>query len=262
MLRSLFRIFARPQVTLDELLEEKRGGRSWGATILLVVTNVVATLLLGIFAFHKVTDLAEQFGSMSRDYGTMMALTFSFAFFMLYSLGWALIQFVFGRFMFGWIVQLGLRMVAGPDYPRDRETRREKAKLVRLIHPYTRWMSELPSVVSLLALSLVIALVKVPADLNALSQAQIDQWVLSLLVVFLILAILTALVTFGFWIYMIVVRTIAIQKIYRMSAAKAFWGPFIPYAILYFLYMIAYVIYVIISITMGGHAPQNDINLM
>ncbi|MGZ4164500.1 MAG: hypothetical protein ACXVDB_08390, partial [Tumebacillaceae bacterium] len=91
MLRSLFRIFARPQVTLDELLEEKRGGRSWGATILLVVTNVVATLLLGIFAFHKVTDLAEQFGSMSRDYGTMMALTFSFAFFMLYALGWALI---------------------------------------------------------------------------------------------------------------------------------------------------------------------------
>jgi hypothetical protein len=260
LFRSLFRLFYRPQVTLQELLEEQRNVRSWSATILLVITDVLAMLLLSIFVLHKITDLLRAAGEMPHNRESMLALSSSFVVTMLNVLISALVQYVGGRYVFGWIVQLGLRMVAGREYPRDREERREKAMLLRLVHPYTRWMIVLPKLLSYVALTLMIALTPLP-DVHQLSESTAAHLVISLFLSFLIWAILSGIATFSMWIYMIIVRTSAIQKIYRVSVAQAFWGPFLVYAMLYFIAFVVGVIWFFISLSTGD-VPQNNLNMM
>lgn len=260
LLRSLFRIFYRPQVTLEELLQERRFVRSWSATSWLVVTNVLAVLLLSVFVLHKMTDLLRAAGELPHGREAALALSSSFTLSMTKVLLIALVQFVGGRFVFGWIVQLGLRMVASREYPQEPEQRREKASLVRLIHPYTRWMAELPILLSNVALTLMVALTPLP-DVHSLSDAALQELVAKYVILLLIWMVISGLFSFSMWVYMIIVRTSAIQSIYRVSAAQAFWGPFLIYAMLYFLAFLVFGVWVVISL-MHGDVPQNNINLM
>lgn len=260
LLRSLFRIFYRPQVTLEELLQERRYVRSWGATSWLVITNVLAVLLLSVFVLHKMTDLLRAAGEMPHSREALLALSSSFTLTMTKVFLMAVVQFVGGRYVFGWIVKLGLRMVASGEYPQDPEERSEKASLVHLIHPYTRWMQELPSLLSSVALTLMVALTPLP-DVNSLSDDGLQELVAKYVILLMIWMVISGIVSFSMWVYMIVVRTSAIQKIYRVSAAQAFWGPFLMYAMLYFLAFLVFGIWLVISL-MQGDVPQNNLNLM
>lgn len=259
MIQSLFRLLVRPRVTLDELLEERRQGRSIGATLLLMLLNVLVFVILLVFVAHKVmahlTEYLTESDGMSPDEIRFLEI-FVIGMVVLVSL----VSFCLSRPVFSWIVRLGVRISAGRQYPRDKDERREKARLLRLVHPYTLWISMLPSWLSLIVLALMVGFADVPNfdHPNASDIAHLTR----LLAYLILWNCLSQLFQFGMWIYMIVVRTFAIQKIYRISGARAFWGPFLIYALLYFVLFVLYTLMVVMIQLNGGGSPTPDLNWM
>lgn len=260
MLKHVFSIFFRPQRTLDRLLEERNHGQSWGATFLLIGLHALLLFLFGIFFSRSLTDAFELMpgGFASTDaeimswvmIGVFVVTILATAVFILLS-----------RFFFAWFVQLGLWIVASRQM-RETENRGEKARLLRLVQPYTLWIMMFPT----LLLSLLVPLF---FDMGAFFEAvmmsemegtdELPDEMLPAMIGMLVWSGVSNLVSFGMYIYQVIVRVIAIRKIYdNVSVAQAFFGPFIIYALLFFVLIAVYVAFLFLMMAIGTSVDTFD----
>lgn len=256
MFRNLFGILFRPNVTLDRLLEERKFGQSWGATWFLVGINAFMLFLIGIFISREMTDMMTLFpdevvaeNAQYVGYAIMFVIAVT-------SLLLIPLYYVLSRFFFAWMVQLGVRISASSQYPRDPEERREKSELLRLIQPYTLWIYVLSGMIALLFLPFMMdssQLIEsvMMAEMTGMEEeppAEFFNWFFGVM----LLSMVTNLIQLGLFIYMLVVRTIAIKKIYNISGSQAFWGPFLIYFLVYIGLFILLIIFGIINTILMG----------
>ncbi|TCP55464.1 hypothetical protein EV586_103116 [Tumebacillus sp. BK434] len=228
-LSSLFQILFRPHAVLDDLLFEGDLRKSWRATGLLACLDALIMLLVVLGLVILVLAVPEIREDPLENVGipkAIVALLLVLAVPVVFLLSW-LVHAV-SRYWFSGMVRLGLRVSAGAYYPRDTEERREKGRQLQLIHPYTAGISWIPSqAVQLLYLATLFGGVLVQSVSPSLEPPLL--WT----ILILIFALLNYVVPFGSHIYMVIVRVMAIQKLYGISGARAFWGPFLIYALLY-----------------------------
>ncbi|PWK11226.1 hypothetical protein [Tumebacillus permanentifrigoris] len=256
MLTNLFSIMFRPNVTLNRLLEQRKFGRSWGTTWFLIGLNVLVMFIFAIFLFrfiesHRAPEMYPPY-----ELSTRVVLWGIFAVLLIGGTVQAILYFGLGRILFSWIVRLGLHISAGRNYPQDPYERADKGRLLAMVHPYTTWISHWPMLLLTLCSSLLFLM---PGLMSLLEDAEFGTKVdrqaeLQVTIVFLILILILIwnLVQFGMWIYMIIVRTIAIQKIYGIGAGQAFWGPFLIYFLLYCVGIVLYLVLVFVVEWLGG----------
>jgi hypothetical protein len=243
-----------PNVTLARLLEERKFGRSWGATWLLIGLSVLVMFVFAIFLFRFVSSHREPMMYLPDELDTRWLMLGVFALLLIGATVQSILYFVLGRVLYSWIIRLGLRISAGRSYPQDPYERADKGRLLALTHPYTSWISYWPTLLLPLFLSLLFLMPGFASILNGaeygkpVDELGAQQFVLVIGIFFLCYY----LVQFGMWIYMIVVRTISIQKIYGIGAGQAFWGPFLVYFLLYFAGFLLYVVVFIVGTILGG----------
>lgn len=245
LLRNLFSILFRPQKTVDRLLEERKFGQSWGATWFLIGINMLVMIVLGVWLTGEISDisaLVDPYGEGIVDDSAMVLIWVVGGVTTLIA---TLLSFILSRFFFKWLVVLGIRMVASREYPTDPAERREKGRLVELIQPYTMWIYVLASLVSVLFLPLVFDMSSF-IELIEMSEMGGDPGTesITMFIGFFIWSAIVQLISLGLFIYMIIVRVFALKKIYNISAAKAFFGPFITYMIVYVVFFILYILFV------------------
>lgn len=226
---ALYKIFFRPAATLDDLLFEGDQKKSWRATNALAITDTVLVLvfLAGMAILYlagsgiATVPYSEIFPISKTLLITIVVASVPLSF---------LCSWVFhalARYCFVWIVRAGLRISAWGQYPRDRQEQTEKARQLQLIQPYTAWVSWMPSQLSnlLYGVSMFVGALVAMTGNTALTVI----WS----IVSIVLGLLSYMVPLVSYIYMIIVRVMAIQKIYGISGARAFWGPFLIYALAY-----------------------------
>lgn len=241
----MFSILFRPQQTVDRLLEERRFGQSWGATWFLIVINLVVLLGVGVWMtgeFNDMMELIDPYGEAGIDTSALMLIWVIGGVVAILS---TVVSLILSRFFFKWLVVLGIRMVASREYPTDPEERREKGRLVEMIQPYTMWIYVLASVVSLLFLPLFFDMSSF-IEMIEMSEmgGEPTTDMITMFIGFFIWSGVVQLISLGLFIYMIVVRVFALKKIYNISAAKAFFGPFITYMIVYVVLFVLYIVFV------------------
>lgn len=254
LLKSLISIVFAPNVTLSRLLEERKFGRSWGTTWFLIGMNMLVMFILLVFLFRMMNTYREPTFYWQDELTDRFVLWVIFAFLTLGGLVQSVLLYVLGRVCFAWIIRLGLRISAAAQYPQDPEERREKGRLLSLIHPHTLWISHWPYLIGLLLAPLLFLLPGFRQFLNKSESGAFmnETAVMQITLVLGILLLVWQLVQFGMWVYMIVVRTIAIQKIYGIGAGQAFWGPFLVYFLLYFAGAVFYAMVLVLSAAFGG----------
>ncbi len=244
-------ILFRPQATVDRLLEERKTGQSWGATWFLVGINLLCLAVVGIFFSIKFNELFEMADQVALEPLDLTVLYVSMGIIGVFALVGIVLTYVLARFFFEWLVVLGLRMVAANEYPTDPAERLEKRRLLALIQPYTAWIYVLASVLTLpliplfFDLSSFIDLVE-QSEMGLLSDDEIGADFAMIIIKLIIWSAATQLLSLALFVYMIIVRVLAIKKIYNISAVKAFFGPFITYVILYFILFALYLFFVIV----------------
>lgn len=235
-MRDLFAILFRPQVTLDRLLFDRDTRRSWQATWLIIGVQslfVLAVLLAFLTAYSTRPELVEQF---NVEMAGQLPIPLTAIVILLWVIATAgiVVYYTLARFLFAWITRWGLRMVAGEQYPQTGEERREKGKLLELIHPYSISVRVWPdlllnSIVVILALYLIVTLDS-ENPVIALSYVAVST--------------LSSAVTLGTLIYMLMIRVFAVKKIYGVSGPRAFWGPFLAYVLVWIIGMVVAVLLV------------------
>lgn len=239
MIRNLFMILFRPGKTLDRLVEERKYGQSWGATWTLVGVGTLFTFFISLLFFRMVNQLVELDPMSEEMTGGRVMIPFIIG--IVFSVIGLIITFTLGRFFFSWIVMLGLRISASEQYPRDPAERRERARMLRMIHPYTLWIYTVPTL-------LVSLLLLVPLDLTVMldfadpmtGEYYLDPDAMTTMMGWVVGYLLVMLISFAMYVYMIVVRTMGIKRIYSISGTQAFWGPFLIYFLIYFVLGVAY----------------------
>ncbi|MBL0386507.1 hypothetical protein JJB07_07585 [Tumebacillus sp. ITR2] len=235
---DFFKIIFKPNATLDKLLTERSMRKSWQATWLIVGVSAVFYLLLfllgGSKAFAPYEFMNEQLGLFDSTKSITLAISLVVWFL---TVVWLLIDSVLSRFWFAWYVRMGLRMVGGETYatltPSEKS---EKSRLVQLIQPYTYSICLLVGFLGTL-LSLLVLPEKQPFT-EGVDPTQV--------IVQMLGSSVTSILSLGAIAYSIVQRVFAIRKIYGVSGAKAFWGPFIPYAISFVLIFLVVVVFFIL----------------
>lgn len=243
MFKDLLTIFLHPQRTLDKVLFEEDMRRSWKGTWWLVLLSSIATLFYLLMVFSQTPlqhELTPDMDGLSRGILWVFVL-----------IGWVVLSAVSAgimclmRILFAWFVRMGLRVSAGDQYPTDPAERRAKGKLLQLIHPYTLSIQLFPSAILTIVMSFVMGhlLPSFRTENPIVGEKAVGEVIL-----FMIVYILLLVISLGSYVYMIVVRVFAIQKIYNVSGARAFWGPFL----IYFLFtVIPYVMLIIFTIIIG-----------
>lgn len=251
-------ILFRPQETVDRLLAKPKFGQSWGATWFLVGINLLMVFLIGIWfsaEFMDVMELTDSTGEPLMEATATTALLLFWGIFAVISGLTVLISTILSRFFFKWLVILGIRIVASKEYPTDPAERREKGRLVELIQPYTMWIYMVSMVITTPFLPLFFDLNSMIEILEINEMGGMDDRtgadLARLLFGFFIWGAITQLISLGLYIYMIIVRVIALRKIYNISIAKAFFGPFLTYFIVYVIGMALYLMFVF-TITLFG----------
>jgi hypothetical protein len=237
--RDLFLILFRPSQTLDRLLEEGDMGKSWKATWTLVAVTCLSVLLMVpvMLLFSQTQYPAE---GPFRDLPVMAAGGLILISLALLMAAFMIVYLVLARYVFAWMVRAGLRLVAGDRYPASEAERQEKGRLVELIQPYTLAILMWPQLLTYLLYLLAAVALSVSEGDNG----QLAPMIFSM--VMMLVAVLLYVASIGAQIYMIVVRVMAIKKIYKVSTSKAFFGPMlmylIPGAVLFVLMMIVFVL--------------------
>jgi hypothetical protein len=251
LIRNLFMILFRPNTTVDRLLEERKHGQSWGATWFLIGLHLLILFLVGVFfapGLKEVFELLEDEGggeglASSLLIGTFVGLG-------IVAVIVTILYFVLSRFFFQWLVVLGLRMVASSEYPKDPAERREKGRLLTLIQPYTLWIYMLSTFLPLPFLPLLfdMSVFVEMIELSAMGMDTGDQEAqfAGMFISFLLWCIVAQILSLGLYIYMIIVRVMAIKKIYNISTAKAFFGPFLTYLLLYVILFLLYLVFILL----------------
>jgi hypothetical protein len=235
VLGNLFAILVAPGRTLDRLLEERSNRQSWAATWFLIVLNAFVLFFLGIWAFREFTQILE-LGGVKEEILPISAFGVVFAVIMFFTVGYIVLDYVLSRYVFAWLVQLGLRISASDEYPSDLTERAEKGMLLRLIQPYTAWIVMLPGLVGLILIPFLFDF-SILADLfedGAIYDEPTPE-MMRLMFGGMLYWMVCALIGFVAYLYMVVVRVMGIMKIYQISAGKAFWGPFLVFVIVYFV---------------------------
>jgi hypothetical protein len=244
MFKDLFSIIFRPQQTLDKVLFEKNNHRSWMATWGLLLVSSLTMLIYLIIVFSQKTlssELTPEMDGLSRGILWVFVL-----------IGWLVLTalsagvMVLMRILFAWFVRMGLLISASDQYPTDPSERREKGKMLQLIHPYTLSIQFWPSAILTILMMVVMGIMF--KDPQGLTDDMAARMAAGQLIIFVIVYILTLVISLGSYIYMIVVRVMAIKQIYNISGPRAFWGPFL----IYFLFtVIPYLVLIIFSIIIG-----------
>lgn len=245
LLRNLFSILFRPQKTVDRLLEERKFGQSWGATWFLIGINLLVMVLLGVWLTGEISDFSSLLDPADEGIVDASVIALIWGVGGVISLISIVLSFILSRFFFKWLVVLGIRMVASREYPTDPAERREKGRLVELIQPYTMWIYVVASLVSVLFLPLVFDMSSF-VEMIEMTEMGGDPGTDSVMMFIglFIWSAIVQLIALGLFIYMIIVRVFALKKIYNISAAKAFFGPFITYLIVYVVFFILYILFV------------------
>ncbi|MBL0386508.1 hypothetical protein JJB07_07590 [Tumebacillus sp. ITR2] len=254
--KHLIAILFRPRKTLERVLTERRLDRSRGTTWLLIGLNVLVMFVFAVFFFRFVDRNREPAFYFEEELLAHLAMWVVFGGLLIGSLTYALVTLGLGRVFFSWIVRIGLRISAHDHYPTDPEHRKENGRLLRLIHPYTTWINFWPKLLSILLAPLLLLLpgyammLDPEAPIHLAPSAMVaTYWVtLGLWCVFIFLQV-------GMWVYMIIARTIAIQKIYGIGAGQAFWGPLLLYGLLLLAGVAICVFLVLLNNLLGGVAP-------
>jgi hypothetical protein len=239
MLRNLFAILFRPGKTLDRLLENRSYKQSWGATWFLIGINALFLFFTGLYFFRFVTQLIA-FDPMSDDVsGGLLAMFFGLGLFG--GILGLIVYYVLSRFFFSWIVRLGLRISASGDYPQDPQERRERGRLLRMVHPYTQWIVTLPS---LLLAAVFLLLFDVDMLLEAIDpitgEIYEDSGMFLTFMSWMVGYVFFLILMFAAYVYMIIVRVMAVKRIYSISGTQAFWGPFLIFFLIYFVVYAVY----------------------
>ncbi|ARU61850.1 hypothetical protein CBW65_13035 [Tumebacillus avium] len=226
---ALYKILFRPAATLDDLLFEGDQKRSWRATNVLAITD---TLLVLVFLAGMAILYLAGSGIATVPYSEIFPISKTLLITILvasvplsFLCSW--VFHALARYCFAWIVRTGLRISAWGQYPRDRQEQAEKARQLQLIQPYTAWVNWMPSQLSnlLYGVSMFVGAFVAMTGNTALTVI----WS----IVSIVLGLISYMVPLGSYIYMIIVRVMAIQKIYGISGARAFWGPFLIYVLIY-----------------------------
>lgn len=260
MLSHLFWIFFKPNRTLDRLLEERKNGQSWGVTWLLAGLTIASGLYYVWLIWDLFHTMVAMEGAEAPEMEFLLVMLGSvFGATVLYSL----IFYPLSRYFFAWLVQLGLRMVAGDEYPADREERRENGLLLRLIQPYTAWVFVLPNLMIGLA---VLLLMDMGSMMEQMQMAEMEgsgempAAFMGAFVGVMVLSVIGQIVQIGTLVYQVILRVMAIKKIYHVSTAKAFWGPALAYLIAYLL-LVVLIVLVVVGVTMIGMAFDPSMNI-
>ena len=258
MFRNLFMILFRPGKTLDRLLEERNHRQSWGATWFLIGINALFVFFIGLYFFRFVNQLIA-LDTMEDDMtGGLVAVIFGVG--MIATVIGLTVYYVLSRFLFSWIVRLGLRISASDKYPRDPQERREHGKLLRMIQPYTQWIVTLPTLLFLTAFLVMFdfdVLLDAIDPITGEIYPDSDMFMTFMSWVFGYLFFL--LIVFVMYVYMIVVRTMAAKRIYSISGTQAFWGPFLIYFLIYFVLYAGYFALMFLSLFFPESSLLNEI---
>lgn len=247
MFQHLFNIFIRPKQTLDAVLIEHDGKKSWAATWFIVGAYAVVLFLVFSTLFRSLNVLFD--AAANRPAETASGLPMFYA-----TLGvvlavlYVIAQIVGGRYLWAWFVQLGLMISANDHLPRDSEERRIKGERLRLIHPYTTWISELPYLLVALGALLFLSSDAWERFIDSLAFANdpdLFESMLNFMFGLFLYGLVAQIFLLGMTVYMTIVRVIAIMRIYRITASQAFWGPFLIYVVVYGAF---YMFYFILSL--------------
>lgn len=241
---DLISIIFRPRQTVDKLLRERSMSRSWQATWTLILAYSIFTLLYLLLGRDKIlAPLEDEFGVTSSNFSLLMVFGFWVA-----AVVFIILDAILSRFGWEWFARMGLRMFGGPQYASlSPEEKRERGQLMQLIQPYTYSVVIVGSI-----LGSLLSLFTMPTpNLNDLE----PQW--SSLLLQMVGSSFAGLLSLGATALMIVQRVFAIQKVYGVSGARAFWGPFIPYAILIVLVIVLAIVAVIALIAVAFGALEN-----
>jgi hypothetical protein len=255
-LSDLFRILFRPSSTLDRLLETRRYGASRGKTAWLFVLSLVVSFLSGVFFYHRLQDYAlaqgwYDFMTTPEEYDAYAVLfglsTFGLAAYVLLS-----------RPLFARMVQLGLRLSASSQVPSKWSERREQGRLLRLVQPYTIWPVVLPALISYLLMPLAVDPHLLLGSADDVYSNEGSGALVVPLARFLFWVFFSSLLLLTGFVYMVIVRVLAIRKICHVSGARAFWGPFLIYAIVWFVMFAAWAAWVIYMYNIDPVNPVGD----
>ncbi|PWK11227.1 hypothetical protein [Tumebacillus permanentifrigoris] len=223
---DLITILFKPKRTLEKLLMERDMKRSWRATWTIIVLYAVLNLIYFLVGREQLispfTRMSRGFGLDTASNGVSLALALGvWAVVTLY----LLVDTILSRFGWEWFARMGIRMVGGQQYAAlSPEEKRERGRLMQLIHPYT-----LSGVVIASFIGGMISLLSMQTSMAA-GESGVGAILLQL-----IGSGIAFLLSIGSVVLMIVQRVFAVQQVYGVSGARAFWGPFIPYAVLIFL---------------------------
>lgn len=232
----------RPGATLDRLILERRMGASWGATAFLAGMQF---LVLAVVTVVLTLEVQEALRGVPEG-GMLVSVAWFYALSNLVSvLISAAITFVVSRYFFVWFVIGGLRIVAGDRYPQDPAERKEKARLLQVIQPYTLGVSQLPLLLLTLPLPFLIDLSPISdflmiGDFQTEGLAGLAESLMPMMLLVSLWFALYMLIGLGLLAYMTVIRVKAILRIYDVSTAQAFWGPFLIYAGVYVIGWLLY----------------------
>ncbi|KEO83930.1 hypothetical protein [Tumebacillus flagellatus] len=257
MFKHLFAILFRPGRTLDTLLEERDLRRSRSTTWLLIGLNVLVLFVLAVFLLRFVDRNHEPYFYLEEELLAHQAMWVIFGGWIAAGFLQAVLALGLGRVVFSWIVRVGLQISAHRRYPSDPLMRKENARLLRLIHPYTAWLTQWPKMAAIMLAPLLLLLPGFAMFLNPEEPVNLAPEALTATFwVWIGLWVLLALVQLGMTIYLVIARTLAIQKIYGIGAGQAFWGPLLVYVILYFAAGIIYLFCVLLThLLHGGGGP-------
>ncbi|HEU4964904.1 MAG TPA: hypothetical protein VFV52_13750 [Bacilli bacterium] len=248
---NLFWIFFRPNRTMDRILEERRNGQSWGVTWLLLGLNLAVSLLMCWYVWR----IGDVIGSAAENEVASSMLGGLFLIPVIVGIIVSIAFYPLSRYFFAWFVQLGLKVSAGRSLPEEREERREAAYLLRLIQPYTLWVLLFPNLLVAAGLFLTIDIPglmeqSITAGMAGAKEppAELFQTMMGMM----IWSLIAQVMQLGMLIYILVQRTFAIKKIYRVSGAQAFWGPFLIYFLSYVLLFLLYIVGIVLLVTLSG----------
>lgn len=239
---EIFSILLKPRVTLDKLLREQNMKKSWQVTWAIIFVNALFMLLYFLMSKERLlSDILNANQDLELGVSTSTASSVST------TLAWvfwgaltvyAVLDGVLSRFGYEWFVRMGLRMVGGPQYAAmEPGEKRAKGRLMQLVQPYTLSIVMVTSIITMLIILLTMPNVPLdPSTPPALGQ----------LVVQMITSSFASLLSLGAMVYMIFQRVFAIQAVYGVSGARAFWGPFIPYAITMAVFILISIVLVVL----------------
>ncbi|MGZ4123150.1 MAG: hypothetical protein ACXVOI_08065, partial [Tumebacillaceae bacterium] len=71
----------------------------------------------------------------------------------------------------------------------------------------------------------------------------------------MLVCVIMGIISLGLYVYLIVVRVMAIKRIYNVSGSQAFWGPFLIYALFSVVpYLLITIGAVILGVALGMHS--------